>query len=419
MLEKVTLSSSTSTPAKQVVVGVNGSFPNAPCADGTSATSCSVDIDTFFVNKAGKIYFADQGTIRTLDDSNNVVTIFGQQPSYGTDNDATLAMNARFGNIFDIKPDPSASGDGRIVIMDAFSNLYRELNINANVPKFPGSRSVCYNWTGPWRFGIDPNNGDLYTTCSGGNLYKYTRSGTSAQVAGNGVAPSYFYYDSSAEGQPGANISFAGSASYNRSVLGILQNKIFLSRQVRNSSGAEVNCMVKAYDISNNLYTQSHFMGDSTCSAFSPVVGNALATTAIYIDGGTYGPTNISHSAQLGAYLFSASNTNRVYYSTFGGNIAALTGAIPRFFYNFTHKDRGSNNIDLYYCGTNNLLYKYSVNSSTQVGAETALTWSMPGLTCKPNTTLHFKDATASTPNGSIIFVTRQNGLDGVGEYVL
>ncbi len=422
-LERVTISNSTSIPSKQVLVGISGSYPNAPCADGTLATACSVDIDTFFVNKAGNLYFSDQGTIRTLDDSGKVVTIFGQQPSYGTDNDATLAMNARFGNIFDIKPDPSATGDGRIVIMDAFANLYRELNINANVPKFPGSRSVCYNWTGPWRFGIDPNNGDLYSTCSVANLYKYTRSGTSTMVAGNGVATSYYYYDPLADGKPGANISFSSApanapTTYARSVLGILNNKIFLSRQVR-INGVETNCMIKAYDISNNLYTQSHFMGDSTCSNTSPVAGNALATTAIYQDGGTYGPTNIDYSAQLGAYLFSSTATNKVFYSTFGGNIAALTGALPHSFYNFTHKDRLSNMIDLYYCGsTTGKLYKYSVNSSTQVGSETTLTWSMPGLTCKPNTTLHYKEPTATTPNGSLIFVTRQNGLDGIGEYV-
>ena len=419
-IERIAFSSYAASPTITNVVGISiSSYPNSPCADGTAANVCAVDIDTLFVNKAGKVYFLDQGTIRTLDDSNQLVTIFGQQPSFGSDNDATLAMNARFGNIMDIKPDLSAGANGRIVIMDAYSNFYRELNLNANVPKFPGSPSVCNNWTGPWRFGIDSSNGDLYRACNGGgNLYKNTRAGANTLVAGNGIAPASFYYDGAADGKAGANISFTSDNPYNRSVLGIFNNKIFLSKQTR-LSNVEGNCMIKAYDISD-VYRQSHFMGNSTCSTFSPTIGNSLASTAINQDGGSAGISNIDYSSQLGSYLFTASNQNKVFYSTFGGNIAELTGALPRYFYNLTHKDRGSNVIDLYYCGnTTARLYKYSVNSTTQVGTESALTWSMPGLACKTNTTLHYKEPTVSTPNGSIIFVTRQNGLDGIGEYVL
>src|SRR5690606_6008173 len=130
------------------ILGTGGTASQL-CPEETLATSCAVDIDSYFINKTGRVYFLDSGVVRTVDDNKRVITLFGQFPSYGNGSLATLA---RFGDIVDISFDKHEGGHDRIVVQDGLSNEFRNFSINSTLDRLA---PYSFTSTGPYHFEVN------------------------------------------------------------------------------------------------------------------------------------------------------------------------------------------------------------------------------------------------------------------------
>ena len=368
----------------------NGTTASAPCAEHTPATSCPVDIDSLFITKAGRVYFIDNGVVRTIDDSQQVITLFGQFPSYGNGNLATIA---RFGDIIDINLDKADPLQNKLLIQDGLSNEFRNFTIGSTVDRLT---TYSMGSTGPFAFEVDSATGDIFSSVGTG-IRRYVRTASSwTTVAGGGGTG---YYTAGADGKTGAELSFA---SYPRTLVGFLNNKVFWDRN--HWTGSEyIGCFTKSYNAAD-LYRQENFMGDGTCNA-KVAPGQPVASQV-------FNPTNIEYfqdpSDGVSKYFFGRAGTSALYRGTQGGTMtsfATLGHTVKSFGYTL------NGGLKVFYCNGGKL-YRYT--HSTATTAE--LPWASPTIKCKTDNreTIIYNSA-----RNSVMFVFSQNGLDGVGEYLL
>ncbi len=390
-----------STNNKVLKLGTGG-IPNEPCPENTLATDCAVDIESFFVSRAGRVYFIDQGTLRTINDSNQVITLFGQFPSYnGIDGSGSIAAaNARFGRIMDLKLDRSLGANhNRMVVLDSYSGNYREVMRNGSVSKLS---SIYYSWHGPYKFELEPSTGDIFSPVDGLSLRRFNKnSGQWTTVVGFGGTP---YYDGG-DGKTGTNINLV--SGYNISIVGLVNSHLFYNKRVW--ADANYQCMVKKYNISTN-YTQSHFLGNSTCDnqwldgGSTSATGTSISTNVSRVE--LYQPDNKYLIMRDGGYLYSIDATS----GTPLNYITRLPGGNT---YSFTHvvdTSSGSNVLQIYYCTGGDRIHRYTPST----GLHEELQLGVPRLVCSSQATLNYIQST-----NSIIFSHAENGLYGVAEYDL
>lgn len=356
------------------------------CAENTPALSCPMDIDTLFIGKNGRVYFVDQGVIRTVDDSNNVITLFGQHRGYG---DGQLASVTRFGNIVDLKFGKHSSQNDLLIVSDAFSGQYREFQIYGLTTDL-GSNG--YGWSGPFRFETDPVTGDVMAPREGVLQRLIRATNTWTTIVGNGGT-----HYTQADGLTGSQIYFG---AYPIHTSGFVDGKLYYRTYYWTGTQSQA-CQIKAYD-ANDSYRQSHFMGtpNNNCNgSYSP--GANLADQNI---GTSHITSLVDPTDGQKKIFFSGPNgaINRVSQS----NILEEFVKLPRAFTNFSHR-YAENGLDIYYCSDGNL-YHYNYTNEY----ETHLSWPSATIKCKGQTLYNPERKT-------IVFSFTQNGLDGVAEYQL
>lgn len=373
-----------------------GSYGTSPCADNTMATACAIDLDSFFISKSGRVYFIDNGVLRTIDDNNKVITLFGQYSSYGNNVAATAA---RFGGIADINLGKATDGN-KVIVEDSFSSTFREFAIGGNLINLA---PAYYTWHGPYGFEVDQSTGDILAPV-GPNIIKFDRAtGTYSNVVGGGT---YTYYDSAADGKTGPEINLI--SDYSLTTLGLLNNKLYYSKNYWTGSG-HAGCALKSYDITDS-YRQAHVSGDasSTCST-NLAVGNNFSSSSIWAWNDLMKLHSFADPVDGQTKLFVArTNTNVIYKSLNGGaieNFVTLAHYTSAFTYN-----TNASGLNLYYCASNGFLYKYNYNS----GSTTQLSWSSPTVRCTGAKSILYHSG-----RNSLILVFSQNGLTGIGEYDL
>lgn len=370
------------------IVGTGG-IGSTPCAEGTPATSCAVDIDTFFVTKNSRLYFLDNGVIRTIDDSGNVISVFGQFPSYGN---GELATIARLGTIRDFKMGKHGGTNDTIVVMDGFSAEFREFKIGSTINHVA---NVGVSWDGPWRFETDPDTGDIFVP-QGGPLYQYSRTTNTYSPHMN--AGAYSYSDPASDGRVESEVLLHG---YSQFTFGFINKKIYLYKH--HWVGYDTGCIYKAYDI-NDSFRQEHILGNGSCAGVGPNFGDPMGPQSFGLgniheiidpaDGLTKMIFNIPHHGTI--FTKSASGTLEPFLSGIGG----FTSFVPKI---------DGTGLNIFYCG-GGTLYKYNRNT----GISTPLTWSSPTLHCLDSRTIVY-----NPERNSIIFMFHQNGLHGIAEYKL
>jgi hypothetical protein len=121
---------------------------------------------------------------------------------------------------------------------------------------------------------------------------------------------------------------------------------------------------------------QTHFMGDSTCSANytldAPIANNSI---------GTYGLTNIEFEPAFNQYLFARERGNMIYQSNVGGNLGKFAD-LPsgHSVFSFTHTYDATNGTNIYYC-SNGSLYRLNKSIGGTV-TNTALNWGSTEMKC-------------------------------------
>lgn len=375
-----------------------GTLATVPCAEGTLATACNINIDSFFVSKNGRIYFVDLGVIRTIDDTGKVITIFGQFPSFGN---GYLANTARFGKIVDISMGKTIPTNNKVIVEDAYSGEFREFTINSTVAKVADN---FYTWHGPWSFEVDPATGDIFSPYST-SMRRYSRTGLSwtTVVGGGGTT----YMSPGADGLIGTDINLV--SGYHASTSGFINNKLFYQKYSWNGT-AHDGCFIKSYNAADS-YRQSHVMGVDTCSS-GIVNGGSLANNSVSTGDITKFDYFTDPVTSTNKYFFAVQNTQTIYSSAIGGTINAFV-TLPEKMNAFTHAYDG-NGLNLYFCassGTNaGKLYKYIYNTAQTF----LLPWDSPTIKCKATRTIIY-----NSERNSLIFPYTQNGLDGVAEYKL
>jgi hypothetical protein len=392
-----------STPDAVTLLG-KGVIPNAPCPDNTLATNCAVDLESYFVSKTGRLYFMDQGTLRTINDQKQVITLFGQFPSYnGTDGSGVVAAaNARFGRIMDLKLDRSPdSNNNRLVVLDSYSGNYREVIRNGNVSQLS---SIDYSWHGPFKFELEPSTGDIFSPYGGFYIKRFNKTNGWSTVVGGGTYPYY----STGDGKKGTEINFA--YGYNVSLVGLVNGQLFYNKY-RWDGTKSVDCMVKKYD-SSIEYTQSHFLGNSTCNdgwtvgaSTDPITGTSISSDAYRVE----------YNQVLGKYLIL--NGRNIFSIDTNGTTLNLLTTLPHSTTSFTHVVDSSGVLRIYYCPGNYNIYRHTpVQPGVLTATTDALPLGVPNLICSNQATLNY----ISTGNSnSILFSHTENGLYGVAEYFL
>lgn len=370
-----------------------GSEASIPCPDGTIATSCAVGLDSFFVSKSGRIYFVDNGIIRTIDDNNRVITLFGQYSSYGDNVSGTVA---RFGSVQDIA---LGKNSDTIVIEDISSNTFRELKIDGNIQTLT---SACYSWSGPISFEVDRRNGDIISTC--GNLRRFDRNNlTWSNVVGGG---STGFHLPEANGLTGDQISVV--SGYNSSTVGIVGTKVFWMKYFWDG-WSNRGCAIKSYDMDDS-YRQGHVAGKANydCGTTTPAIGTDLTTQ--YVGIGDYSKFRyfVDPSDSISKYFYAKVQNNKIYKTDNFGAVQEFV-TLNKTINSFTYAMK-ADGLNLYYCSVDGSLYKYIYNTSTVV----QLTWKSTTTKCVASRNIIYNQE-----RNSLIFPIEQNLLFGIAEYSL
>lgn len=376
------------------VLGTGGES-SIPCADDTPATSCAVGMDSVFISKNGRIYFIDNGILRTIDDNSNVISLFGQFPSFG---DGVLATAARFGNIVDINLGKALPDNNKIVIEDAYANLFREITFDSNISNLT---SACYSWHGPWSFEVDSSDGDILSSC-GASVRRYDRdtSAWSTVIGGGGTG----YYTAAAIGKTGTELNMV--SGYNTTTNGIINNKLLYQKYYW-SAGVHYGCTIRGYDMTDS-YRVSEMMGNANSDC------NGTINIGTNLNQNTVAETNISKfrffqdpADAINKYFFTSVGNNKIYKSNNFGPIE-LFATLAHNVNSFT-QSYAADGLNLYYC-SGGYLYKYNYNSGNTFN----LPWLSPTIRCKATRNIIYHPG-----RNSLIMVITQNGLDGVAEYDL
>lgn len=393
---------------------VLGSGTRGICADGTPALTCNVDIQDYFVNAQGKVYFVDGSLIRTIDDNGNVVTLFGQRNSYG---DNINALNSRFDDIFSF----GQTNDGKIIVGDNGGYYLKEFTIEGNINIIAGNGNYASTlnttsaptaqgmYTAAW-FLVDPSNGDIFIRNHYYRVAKFNRSTNLYEnIIGCGAVA---YWD--ADGQVGTVKKCNGNQSYVLPI-GFGNNKLVTSNMKYNNTGLHYeDFMLKSYDKATS-FTQSHLAGTNDpletysggyqgiCTSGSPAASCKMPYYDYY---NTMTWDGTGNRWIMNRTRENSSTAGREMWSIVPGGNATKIAQLGRNVGGYVFVRDGANQ-HLYYC-SGGRLYRHNMANDTDLGA---LTWSMATMTCKGGV-LQW-NATRRT----VIFAFEQNGLDGIAEY--
>lgn len=399
---------------------VIGTGIKGECADGTAATSCNMDIQNFFVSATGKMYFTDRGQIRTVDESGNVKTLFGQKLSYG---DGVNALNARMSDV----TRAYYTSSGKVIANDRGGNYIKEFTVEGNINIIAGDGSAreinlaqpaIYNplLEADWVV-VDKNTGDLFTSLYSSGYGTYARmnraTGMWTHIIGDQSGGTHF---TTADGAPGLTIN-AQQNEFNRGLPIAFENNHFILNRMRHNYTDRrwEDTMMKAYD-ANDQYRQSHLVGTTgwapdnndrnLCDATTPVPGSSCDFP--HWDS----IRDVQWDPVLGRYIFVfmyGNGSEREVYEVYpGGNVRFMGQVANAIHDNFVFRWEGGQEI-VYYCnGTK--IRKHNFTTNLDLGE---LPWSMPNLSCKGLSMGY------NSTNNSLIFPFHQNGLNGVAEYFL
>lgn len=396
---------------------VLGSGTAGTCSDGTTATSCNMIIQDVFVTASGKVYFTDNGVIRTVDNDGKVVTLFGQSPIYGN---GVNALNARFANINTV----ARLDNQKIVVGDSIGYLLKEFSIegNINIIAGNGNQSSGANYTtnanaqgmydaSYWE--ADKSTGNIYTRRHGYQIMMLNRSTGKWEASIGGSTPAVEYWN--LDGQPGI---YSNTATYRQGLpIGFDQTnkKLLLSRMMYNSPELHYeDFMLKTYDV-NDQMRQSHLAGtndptdtyaggnDSICATPAVAATCKMPYYDRWLKNAFWDEAN-----NRWIMVRSTSVERDIYAITPGGNIDKIARTTRNIDNAALYLNQGGVNY-LYYC-YGGRFYKHNVDTNSDLGA---LTWPISTMSCSGYRMEY------NPTNNSIIFPFEQNGLSGVGEYFL
>ncbi len=409
-------------PATGSWTRVLGSGTRGECLDGEVATDCNMHIMNFFVSATGKFYFGDRGAIRTVNDSGEVVTIFGQKRTYG---DGVLAINGRF----DLTQSVFRLNNGNYIVGDHGGSYLKEFSVEGNIDILAGNGNYAVidkdlpaignTVTYTDHMAVDPANGNVYMARNhsyGDILMLNHATGNWSQVIGDVNSSGINYFE--ADGELGADVNSHNNQSRGR-ISGFGDNKLALARIRYNSSELRYeDSMLKLYDRSDN-FKQSHMMGvtgwpsDNNTRRFCTGAQTSTTASTCEVPASYDTLSNIDYDSTDDKWIIAIAigGTGRdvYYYHEDTDNIqrvAYLAQAIENW---YEHVRYGGVE-KLYYCSSSGIIRVHNLDTDTDEGH---LSWPMSNMKCVG------RKAAYNSVNHSIVFPFEQNGLYGIAEYFI
>jgi heat shock protein HslJ len=385
---------------------VVGTGTKGACADGTPALSCKIDPVDVYATRTGQVYFNDRGKIRTLDQAGNVYTVAGSGATFG---DGGPAIYAKIGYVNDVRIWNDGTND-RIVLVDSLDPRIREFTIGSTISTLAGNGNggapntasaantqtinVSSSGTAVNLFlQVHPTTGDVYFA-NHPKIQILTRStGKWVDLIGGGATNF-----KSADGLFGTSVFFNG---WSPLVLGFDGVNTILASAMY---GSPPKNFLKLYTgLTAASSVQSSLVGNDTAAGPLAVDGTLGTASTVQYD---YNQVPASWDAFSSRWVITdlpTSNTFRTIAA--GGTLGTLTttSIATR---SFAYRHDATHDI-LYFCDTNSVMRKKVIG-----GAETTLTWPVPGIKCNGHGMLY------SPSRNSLIFPYLQNGLSGVAEYL-
>lgn len=399
------------------------------CADGTDATSCKIDISDIFVNQEGKIFYVDNGRIRTIGPDGKIVTIYG---SYLSDGDGGSAPTlARFAWIKSI----SAANDGKVLVVDGKALKAKEINASrTQITTVAGNSEM--NWIAPgataatssisWDNGkpglhYDPETGDIYylTTSGGKNqLVKLNRSTGIWDYWGGASGTSYTA--ATAGTSTAANIYFDSGGGWRAltQFVEVRGGKAFVATQSSWSDTGSVQALsnpaILSFDLSSKVLNFVAYKwgtdlarSDNHCTDGTALT-NCMLPTSVWDHkrGFFYDQANNRLLAQ------NPSPDGRIVSMNISTGLAGTLVNLPRASVGgFAYRASGGKQY-IYYCyGTD--LYKHNITDGVDAKVNLPM-----GMSCasRIGVTAQQDIIKYRASTDSIIFVFTQNGLSGIAE---
>lgn len=407
-----------------------------PCPDGTEAQVCEAEVNDFFVDTLGSLYFISLGQLRVvvtalesdglggLIEKRRVRTLVGQGLYYGDGGDA---LSARFSMITSAKPWIDG-GQEKVVVHDLVNARMREVTIGGTVATIAGNgnvglptldvdaRTTPIATSSLTRMGIEPTSGRLYAAVSYAEiLYLERIAGVWMwrHLAGMGTVP----YASASDGETSVQLHgtefFALTPTSVLYVASTLDPTLFPATYWGDS-------FILGFDTTTGAL--SHFIGQPGADTGSFCADGTLRANC-HITVGYYGPNTDPSLDTAGPgdsddrYVTVESNS---LYSpvlrTVPANdplaaVGTLTALPTSNFSSFAYvrrADLGGAEV-VYYCPPDGILHRMELSPAQ---ADVALPWPVPGLRCTGNS-LVWNEA-----RHSLTFAYKRWGLYGVAEYV-
>ncbi len=419
--------------ATNTVSVVYGTSAGGYCAAGTAATSCTASIGGLFVNRQGKLFVVDNNLVRTIDDNLLVQDVFGQSLSYGHN---TLATNARFKEVSSIGVwYDSVLSKTKVIATDRYGYRLKEFAIGGEIRSIAGtgvnlspSKSVDAATQPVTTSGangsannahliVDPADGTIYKGFGSNQNYKLQRGvpDTWQNMVSVGSGP-FVNMDSDAlVGSPitAGNVTFGNYST--TAFLGMSSGSmLMLDHDYDSAATQHRGGAILEYDRANITLEKIAGKYGQPNSSFSFCANGTLPTSCVgyysLMNPGT-GYTNAHYDAYLDAWIIATVGSTAVRILKKGANMSTLvnvSAGIRSLAYNRVGGASPSKQ-KLWYCSTTGVLREYDLLT----GTETALSWKISNMTCYNNYLIY------SPERNSLIFPVKQNGLAGIGEYML
>jgi len=391
-------------PASNSWVHLLGSGVTGICPDGTDALACNVSLQSLYVSARGRLFFLDNGMLRTLDDSNRVRTLMGQACSWG---DGGAPLSARLGEVHDVK----LTNQGELVFLDVGGTSLRQVRADGSgaIQKIAGNGTQAFwDTTQPavdqpmqtWlsgryetTFGLDPVSGDIFFPFGDCEYHRLDRSTGRWQPLIHGTT--HAWYGATADGQAGAAVDFCCTYS---STLGFDGASLLIGKANYRSPRRP---MLKLYAAADG--TQSHLIGvDSDAMGFPADGAITNASVGDRVD--------IQAQRRAGEWLVvgrSERDRVRTIGATGIGTLARTSMAIHSFHY------AAADDV-LYYTDYDGQLWAFDLTQPPG-SEESLIDLGIPSLHAASGSVIMYDTG----PQRELIFPYVQNGLYGIVAYRL
>ncbi|WP_413560874.1 Ig-like domain repeat protein [Bdellovibrio sp. HCB209] len=369
------------------------------CADATPTDECALQVQAMAFNSQGQLFYIDARSkaIRTIDYEEKIRTLAGDP--LGSENGKAAGVS-RFVDLTDVKA-WNNNGTSTITLYDFGDVRMREFVPGGNLTTVAGLQ-----------YTKNPTNGQVASAVPMANVYDGAPTRFLLAANGDIYYPRQQGWASRILRSTGVWDDILGGWTYGPGPVALNGNTLLVSSFSYNGTlNRLVDSRLQFVNISGKTQTRAVWLDgstniDSTVCADNAVVAGSCSINGLALDRAYQGAWDPATSS----YLVADTGGNRIakFASDGSGVMSTLLTTGSRTFSFFTTNRPANLSSNAVFTCTGGVLYKYDLNNS---GAESTI--------ALPNTTFTCKGpVTYDSNRGTLLFVYKQNGLEGVAEVI-